>query len=91
MEKIELKRSKEFDLPSGVLAAAVSADAKQAVLGCLNGVYRLNLESGEHERLYRHESYVSSVAWLGEQRIITAGYDGELRWFDLATNTLVHD
>ena len=89
MEKIELKRSKEFDLPSGVLAAAVSADAKQAGLGCLHGVYRLNLESGEHERLYRHDSYVSSVAWLGEHRIITAGYDGELRWFDLATNALV--
>lgn len=89
MEKIELKRTKEFDLPSGVLATAVSPDAKQAVVGCLHGVYRLNLETGEHGRLYQHESYVSSVAWLGEQCVVTAGYDGVLCWFDLATDTLV--
>ena len=29
MEKTELKRIKEFDLPSGVLAAAASADGGQ--------------------------------------------------------------
>ena len=89
MEKIELKRTRDFDLPSGVLAAAVSSDASEAVVGCLHGVYRLNLESGEHERLYQHESYVSSVAWFGDQRVITTGYDGEVRWFDLGTNALV--
>ena len=84
MEKIELKRTKKFDLPSGVLAVAVSKDATQAVVGCLHGVYQLNLETGEHERLYQHDSYVSSVAWLGEQKIVTAVYDGEVCWFDLA-------
>lgn len=89
MEKIELKRTKNFDLPSGVLAAAVSNDATQAVVGCLHGVYQLNLETGEHDRLYQHDSYVSSVAWLGEQKIVTAGYDGELCWFDLANHSQI--
>lgn len=90
MEKIELKRTKEFDLPSGVLAAAVSTDGKQAVIGCLNGVYRLNLENGEHDKLYQHKSYVSSVAWLGENSFITGGYDGELCWFDLVNNAILN-
>lgn len=89
MANIELKRTKEFDLPSGVLAAAVSTDSQHVIVGCLHGVYRLDLESGEHDRLYQHESYVSSVAWLGEHRFVTAGYDGELRWFDLEAGTLV--
>ncbi len=89
MEKNEVNRMEEVDLPSGVLAAAVSPDANQAVVGCLHGVYRLDLESGKHDRLYQHDSYVSSVAWLGENGVVTAGYDGELRWFDLVTDTFL--
>lgn len=89
MEKIELKRVKDFSLPSGVLSAAVSPDARKAVVGCLHGVFRLDLETGNHEYLYQHGSYVSSVAWLTGETVVTAGYDGELCWFDLASNAVV--
>ena len=83
MEKTELKRIKEFDLPSGVLAAAASADGGQVVVGCMQGVYLLDLASGQYEQLYRHESYVSSVAWCGDHTVVSAGYDGVVCWFDV--------
>jgi len=83
MEKTELKRTKNFELPSGVLAAAVSPDGTHVVLGCMQGVYLLDLDSGEHERLYQHESYVSSVAWSGDHAVVSAGYDGAVFWFDI--------
>ena len=83
MEKTELKRTKNFDLPSGVLAAAVSPNGARVVVGCMHGVYLLDLDSGDHDRLYQHESYASSVAWSGDNAVVSAGYDGAVCWFDI--------
>jgi WD40 repeat protein len=68
-----------------VLALEVSADGKTAFAACHDGgVLSVELESGKHELLGRHESYASGVALLpGEQTLISGGYDGVLLWHDL--------
>ena len=59
-------------------------------VGCLDGVYRLNLENGESSKLYEHESYVSGVRFYPErQLVVSSGYDGQLIWFDLARNEIL--
>ena len=51
-----------------------------------------DLETGNHEYLYQHGSYVSSVAWLTGETA-AHGHDGELCWPDLAQcgTRRVHD
>jgi WD40 repeat protein len=51
-------------------------------------VYRLDRDSGNHERLYQHDSYVSSVEWASDDWIVSAGYDGKLCWYDIANQTV---
>ena len=72
-------------LPTGVLAAAVSSDGSTGYVGAMDGVYRIDVESGESKKLYEHKSYVSSLVRVpGESTLVSAGYDGELRWYDTA-------
>lgn len=89
MDKLEPKRTQEFKLPSGVLSAAVASDEQSIVAGCMDGVYRVDRESGNHQRLYQHESYVSSVEWIASDQIVSAGYDGNVCWYDLTSQQVV--
>lgn len=69
---------------TGVLSAALSPDGATSYIGAMDGVYRLDIESGEKQKLYEHQSYVSSVALVPNQPIlISAGYDGRIQWYDL--------
>lgn len=88
MEKISPKQTKEHKLPSGVLAASVSPNGKTIAAACMNGVYRIDLESGQPRRLYQHDSYVSSVDWVTDDLILSAGYDGAVTWFDANTESV---
>jgi len=81
-QKLKIELTGEFKLPMGILAGAIAPDQNSIVAGCLDGVYRADLESQSFEKLYRHESYVSSVHWLGSGLILSAGYDGVVKWFD---------
>jgi WD40 repeat protein len=77
----ELHRHK---LPTAVLAVDLARDARTVYAGCMDGVYQFDVESGDHERIGAHDSYVSGVALLEESgQLITAGYDGVLIWHDL--------
>lgn len=78
---VKLKKRTEFKLPTGVLGASLAADANTIVAACMDGVYRQSLETGEHEKLYAHQSYASSVHWINEDLIVSAGYDGVVHWF----------
>jgi WD40 repeat protein len=50
----------------------------------MDGVYRVDVESGDHERIGAHDSYVSGVALIKDSgQLLTAGYDGVLIWHDL--------
>ena len=48
------------------------------------GVYEVDRESGNADRLLKHESYASGVWYLHKSKtLISAGYDGSLQWYDL--------
>ena len=82
------KRLHRHKLPSGVLGAALSVDQNQLFAGCIDGVYRLDWNSGEHKKLYQHRSYASGVVVVDEKTIVSAGYDGRLHWYDVHADSL---
>lgn len=82
---LQTEKVKEISLPTAVLAIDRSAEAKTAFAVCHDGgVYSVDLESGQHTLVGKHESYASGVALLPDGRtLISAGYDGVLQWHDL--------
>jgi WD40 repeat protein len=85
MNTPEVKRLHRHMLPTAVLSVDAQADGKTLYAACMDGVYEVNGETGEHRRLYGHESYASGVALLeGARILVSAGYDGTLTWCDLA-------
>lgn len=82
-QKLAPTRIQDLKVPSGVLSAAISPDQKRVACGCMNGVYLSDLTSGESVKVYAHDSFVSSVEWVNEKLILSAGYDGQLIWFDV--------
>jgi WD40 repeat protein len=80
--KIELV--KELKLPTAVLALDAAPDGRILFAACLDGgIYEVSLESGEHRRLAKHNSYASGVTFLPKTGlVISGGYDGQLLWLD---------
>lgn len=85
MNSLEVKRLHRHMLPTAVLAVDARADGRTLYAACMDGVYEVNGETGEHRRLYGHDSYASGVALFEEKgTLVSAGYDGALTWYDLA-------
>jgi WD40 repeat protein len=83
--KLEAKRLHRHMLPTGVLSITARADGRTLFAACTDGVYEVNLESGERKHRYDHESYASGVALFEPAgTLVSAGYDGALIWYDLA-------
>ena len=84
--KLSTQSIVEHSLPMGVLDIQHESPGSDHLLAaCMDGVYRLNLASGDAERLYQHESYVSGVVFDATHHVvISAGFDGKLIWYDLA-------
>lgn len=79
----------DLKLPAAVLAAAWLRE-NELLAGCLDGVYRIDLEAANHRHVGAHSSYVSSVAVLPQQgQYLSAGYDGRLKWYDSSTDEVV--
>jgi len=77
-------REKLHKLPTGVLGADLSADGSTLFAACMDGVYRVDVENGEYEKLDEHRSYTRSAVLVPDrQLLLTAGYDGAAQWFDL--------
>ncbi len=91
MDKPVFKLASEFKLPMGILAGTIMPDGEQVVAGCMDGVYRADLDSKAFEKLYSHQSYVSSVHCLSPESIFSAGYDGHLCWYDVGTGAVVRN
>lgn len=72
-------------LPMGVLGLDIAADDALAYAACMDGIYRVEVASGEYERVGGgHESYVSGAVLLPQfDRLVTAGYDGQVIWHDV--------
>jgi WD40 repeat protein len=86
---ITAERLAEHSLPTAVLAIAHRAGTPWLYAGCFDGVYQLHVDSGACERLYEHRSYVSGLALLSQANVlVSAGYDGQLCWYDLASRAI---
>jgi len=84
-----ITRIHDFKLPTAILGACLLDDHRELIAACMDGVYRVDIESKKHERIGQHESYASSAVFVPEhQAIITAGYDGKFKWFSAKDNAL---
>ena len=83
---VKLVAIKELKLPTAVLAIDSHPDGNRLFAACLDGgIYEVSPESGAYKLLGKHESYASGVRYLPKSdRLISAGYDGALRWFNPA-------
>jgi WD40 repeat protein len=84
--ELKTEQLKVLKLPTAVLSLEVSADAKHCYAACMDGgVYEVDAETGTIELLQKHDSFASGVALLAgeKQQIISAGYDGMIKWFSL--------
>ena len=86
-----VKQRKQLNTTTAVLGACLSSDGKTAYAACLDGeIRRYDLESDASETLTRHNSYASGVKLCPSKNLlISAGYDGNLQWFDLQSKQLV--
>lgn len=83
--QVATKELAKHSLPTGLMALDVAADGETAWAGALDGLYRIRLEDGSHEKIAAHKSYVSGVALFdGGKQCVTSGYDGALIWHDLS-------
>ena len=86
------KKSARHSLPTGVLGIEPAKDAGHIYAACVDGIYKVGLESGEATKLYAHESYASSVVVLPDSNtIISAGYDGHIKWFNTDSQKVIRD
>ena len=92
MNNVECKKVQRHRLPEGTLGVALHPDGEQAFAACLDGVYRVRFDKNpdSYELLYSHGSYVSNVVYLRTtNQLVSAGYDGVLKWFDLDSQAVV--
>lgn len=94
MESTELaitcERKHRLELPTGVLGLDRHPETGTLFAACMDGVYQVFAPAGNYEQLYAHESYASGVVCIHEHnRLVSAGYDGALQWFDLSSRQVV--
>ncbi len=87
MTTIALEKKHDHRLPTAILGGSLSPSDTSAVVACMDGVYTLDIASGESKKHYAHESYVSSAHWLAGDVLLSGGYDGRIDWFDLKGGT----
>ena len=81
--KLTTKSTGDWKLPSATLGFDLRKDAHTGYAACLDGsVYEVDLTTGKHRELTRHESYASGVVVIHDEIIVSAGYDGHLQWHD---------
>jgi WD40 repeat protein len=87
-----ITRIHDFKLPTAILGACLLQDHRELIAACLDGIYRVELDTKKHQRIGGHDSYVSSAVYVPEQKtFITAGYDGKLKWFSAQDNSLLRE
>jgi WD40 repeat protein len=80
----------DHKLTSGVLGLALDSAGRRAFATCADGsLMEVDLASGKAEPFAdKHQSYATGCVLLPDERtVITAGYDGILRWHNVATRT----
>ena len=88
--KIEYVRKSRHRLPTGTLGITKSHDEETIYAACIDGVYQLNAQTGEIEKLYDHQSYASNVSVIPNSNfLVSSGYDGIIKWYDLTKRAVV--
>jgi hypothetical protein len=91
---MKLTRTKQYELPFGVLGLATSPDGAQAYTASMDGsVHAVETATGKTEVFEKmHGSYASGCVLLPDGKtLISAGYDGVLLWHDVATRKCVRE
>ncbi|KAA5539195.1 hypothetical protein FYK55_25070 [Roseiconus nitratireducens] len=83
MNEVKLQKVDDHRLPTAILGGSLAPDARSVVAACMDGIYTVDLDSGDYDQRYAHDSYASSAHWLADDVILSGGYDGRLEWFDL--------
>lgn len=87
-----INRIHDFKLPTAILGACLLENHREMVAACMDGIYRVDLESKSSTKVAQHESYASSAVFLPtHQAFVTAGYDGKLKWFSTKDNSLARE
>ena len=90
--KVEIKKKGSLKLPTHCLALT-RGEGEQLFAACLDGgIYAVDAKKRRSELLTRHDSYASGVNWSAPgRRLISAGYDGRLRWIEPAGKEVERD
>lgn len=80
-------------LPTGIMGCDCTADGRTVYAACIDGgIYRVDVKGKSYEKIGAHGSYASSVAVLNEAGcVVSGGYDGVLRWFDLKSGEAMRE
>jgi WD40 repeat protein len=87
---VKLAKTKDLKLPTGVLGLALGDDRLYAA--CMDGaVYEVDPAKGDAKPFdERHGSFASGCVLLpGNETLVSAGYDGRLKWYEVATKKCV--
>ena len=87
----KLKQVKDIAHKAITFAVARVPNSTRVFLGCSDfKVYEADVGAAKFEprELYAHGSYVTGVA-LASGYLVTGGYDGKLKWYDLAERKVV--
>lgn len=88
-----LKLTKDIARPSANFGVARVPGTDRIFLGNAEfQVCELDLAAAKPEakELYKHESYVTSVALAGTT-LVSGGYDGKLKWYDIEKNEAIRN
>jgi WD40 repeat protein len=91
---MKLTRTKQYELPTGVLGLATTPDGAQAFAACVDGsIHAVDMASGKTAAFEkRHHAYASGCVLLPDGKtLISGGYDGMLIWHDVATMKSVRE
>ncbi|WP_395747031.1 WD40 repeat domain-containing protein [Prosthecobacter sp.] len=91
---MKLTRTKQYELPFGVMGLAATPDGSQVYAACMDGsVHAVEMATGKTEVFEKkHDAYGSGCVLLPDGRtLISAGYDGVLLWHDVATRKCVRE
>lgn len=81
---MKTKKQKTLQVPTAAYGVDCDREFKRLFVNCLDGIYSLDIESGDHEKLGQHESYGSGCRLINnDETLITSGYDGQIKWFDV--------
>ncbi|MEM7478806.1 MAG: hypothetical protein AAF483_27800 [Planctomycetota bacterium] len=90
--KLATEKANRFMLPMAALGLAIGQESQTLYAACMDGVYSIDSKSKDYQKLYEHGSYASSVVYFPElNQIVSAGYDGILKWYDLESQSVIRE